>query len=300
MKRADGGAPVGKREDGGRTRHVVAYRVVRGGGRPLGGRRLAALREAEDAPQGGPDQANPNHRRLGDFCVLTRHLSRGEGNAALREPAPERDGRRKLRLLPLPRHARVRALFRRLLRRHSWLASLQADRLGDPLRGRAGRAVLRGGRYRQGRGAPPRVGDRRQEIGGPLRALREPGVHARRRPGTLRRRGKHARIPLHGEPPAIDSPVYVLGVVREGGGIGAGPGPVDAPVEELPLMKGGELAYTLPSSRDKERRFVISHRSEEALGQDLARTALWMGVAAAGALALGVIAAVAGFIVAIG
>src|SRR5918993_1479823 len=184
MKRADGGAPVGKREDGGRTRHVVAYRVVRGGGRPLGGRRLAALREAEDAPQGGPDQANPNHRRLGDFCVLTRHLSRGEGNAALREPAPERDGRRKLRLLPLPRHARVRALFRRLLRRHSWLASLQADRLGDPLRGRAGRAVLRGGRYRQGRGAPPRVGGRRQEIGGPLRAFREPGVHARRRPGT--------------------------------------------------------------------------------------------------------------------
>ena len=37
-------------------------------------------------------------------------------------------------------------------------------------------------------------------------------------------------------------------------------------------MKGGELAYTLPSSRDKERRFVISHRSEEILGQDLART----------------------------
>ena len=65
-------------------------------------------------------------------------------------------------------------------------------------------------------------------------------------------------------------------------------------------MKGGELAYTLPSSRDKERRFVISHRSEEALGQDLARTALWMGVAAAGALAVGFIAAVAGFLVAIG
>jgi hypothetical protein len=35
----------------------------------------------------------------------------------------------------------------------------------------------------------------------------------------------------------VDSPVYVLGVVREGGGIGAGPEPVDAPVEELPLMK---------------------------------------------------------------
>ena len=98
----------------------------------------------------------------------------------------------------------------------------------------------------------------------------------------------------------IDAPVYVLGVVREEGGIGAGPRPVDAPVEELPVMKGGELAYALPSSRDEERRFVISHRSEEALGQDLARTAFWMGVAAAGAFALGAIAAVAGFIVAIG
>jgi hypothetical protein len=98
----------------------------------------------------------------------------------------------------------------------------------------------------------------------------------------------------------VDSPVYVLGVVREGGGgIGAGPEPVDAPVEELPLMKGGELASTLPSSRDKERRFVISHRSEEALEQDLARTAFWMAVAAAGALVLGVIVAVAGFLLAI-
>jgi hypothetical protein len=64
-------------------------------------------------------------------------------------------------------------------------------------------------------------------------------------------------------------------------------------------MKGGELASTLPSSRDKERRFVISHRSEEALEQDLARTAFWMAVAAAGALVLGVIVAVAGFLLAI-
>jgi hypothetical protein len=97
-----------------------------------------------------------------------------------------------------------------------------------------------------------------------------------------------------------DAPVYVLGVVREDGGIGAGPGPVDAPVEELPLMEGGELASTLPSSRDKVRRFVISHRSEEALGQDLARTVFWMAVAAAGAFAVGVVVAVAGFLVAIG
>jgi hypothetical protein len=97
----------------------------------------------------------------------------------------------------------------------------------------------------------------------------------------------------------IDSPVYVLGVVREDGGIGAGPEPVDATVEGLPVMKGGELAYTLPSSRDKERRFVISHRSEEALGQDLARMLFWMAVAAVGALAVGVIVAVAGILLAI-
>jgi len=93
-----------------------------------------------------------------------------------------------------------------------------------------------------------------------------------------------------------EAPVYVLGVVREDGGIGAGP----APVEELPLMKGGELASTLPSSRDKKRPFVISHRSEEALSQDLARTVFWMAVAAVGALALGVIVAVAGFLLPIG
>jgi hypothetical protein len=97
----------------------------------------------------------------------------------------------------------------------------------------------------------------------------------------------------------IDAPVYVLGVVREDGCIGAGPGPVDAPVEELPVMEGGELAYSLPSSRDKERRFVISHRSEEALGQDLARMVFWMAVAAVGALAVGVIVAVAGLLLAI-
>jgi hypothetical protein len=65
-------------------------------------------------------------------------------------------------------------------------------------------------------------------------------------------------------------------------------------------MKGGELSSSLPSSRDKERRFVISHRSEEALGQDLARTVFWMSVAGAGAFALGAIAAVAGFLLAIG
>src|SRR5215211_3764727 len=50
--------------------------------------------------------------------------------------------------------------------------------------------------------APRRVGGRCQESGGPLRALRQPGVHPRRHPGALRRGGQHARIPLNGERPA--------------------------------------------------------------------------------------------------
>lgn len=97
----------------------------------------------------------------------------------------------------------------------------------------------------------------------------------------------------------IDAPVYVVGVVREEGGIGAGPRQVDAPVEELALGKDGELAYNLFSSRDVERRFVISHRSEEALGQDLAKMVFWTGVGAVGALALGVVVAL-GFFLALG
>jgi hypothetical protein len=98
----------------------------------------------------------------------------------------------------------------------------------------------------------------------------------------------------------VDAPVYVLGVVREGGDIGASTTPVDAPVEELPLFRGGKVEGSLPSSRDKERRFVISHRSEEALGQELSRTAFWLGIAAMGAFVLGVIFAVVGLIVATG
>src|SRR5215210_916823 len=117
MKLAESDDPVRKREDGGRTSHVVAIRIVRRGGRLLGSWWLAALREAPDASQGRHDQANPNDRRLGDIRVFPRHLRRGEGNAALPKPAPQRDGRRELRLLHLPRHARIRALFWALLRR---------------------------------------------------------------------------------------------------------------------------------------------------------------------------------------
>jgi E3 Ubiquitin ligase len=98
----------------------------------------------------------------------------------------------------------------------------------------------------------------------------------------------------------VDAPVYVLGVVRQGGGIGASMTPVDAPVEELPLLRGGNVEVNLPSSRDRERRFVISHRSEEALERELSRTAFWLSVAALGAFILAVVLSVLTFVVASG
>jgi len=71
----------------------------------------------------------------------------------------------------------------------------------------------------------------------------------------------------------IDASVYVLGTVQEGGGIGA------------------------PSSGEEGHRFVVSHRSEEALGQSLGKTVLWLGVGGVGALVLGVILLVIGIVV---
>jgi len=71
----------------------------------------------------------------------------------------------------------------------------------------------------------------------------------------------------------IDAPVYVLGTVQEGGGIGA------------------------PSTGEEGHRFVVSHRSEEALGQSLGKTVLWLGVGGAGALVLGVVLLVIGIVV---
>jgi hypothetical protein len=71
----------------------------------------------------------------------------------------------------------------------------------------------------------------------------------------------------------VDESVYVLGTVQEEGGIGAA------------------------QSGEEGRRFVVSHRSEEALGQSLGKTALWLGVGGAGAIAVGVILLVVGIIV---
>ena len=71
----------------------------------------------------------------------------------------------------------------------------------------------------------------------------------------------------------VDAPVYVLGTVREVGGIGA------------------------PTSSGRGKRFIISHRSEEALGQSLGKTALWLGAGGIAALVVGVILLVVGVFV---
>ena len=71
---------------------------------------------------------------------------------------------------------------------------------------------------------------------------------------------------------AVDAPVYVLGTVREDGGIGA-------------------------PSGDEGQRFLVSHRSEEALGESLGKTVLWLGVGGIAALFVGVVLLAAGVFV---
>jgi hypothetical protein len=44
----------------------------------------------------------------------------------------------------------------------------------------------------------------------------------------------------------------------------------------------------------------VSHRSEEALGQSLGKTVLWLGVGAIGAIVVGVILLVIGIFVLVG
>lgn len=73
----------------------------------------------------------------------------------------------------------------------------------------------------------------------------------------------------------VDAPVYVLGTVLDGG-------------------IGG------PVSSDQGHRFVVSHRSEEALGQSLGKTVLWLGVGGIAALVVGVILLVVGILVLVG
>lgn len=74
----------------------------------------------------------------------------------------------------------------------------------------------------------------------------------------------------------VDAQVYVLGTMQQNGGIGA------------------------PEPGSEEHRFVVSHRSEEALGQSLGKTVLWLGVGGIGAIALGVVLLAVGTFVLIG
>ena len=73
----------------------------------------------------------------------------------------------------------------------------------------------------------------------------------------------------------VDASVYVLGTVQEGGGIGS-------------------------PSGDEGQRFVVSHRSEEELGQSLGKTVLWLGVGGIAALVVGVILLAIGIFVLVG
>ncbi|MFL6009306.1 MAG: E3 ubiquitin ligase family protein [Rubrobacteraceae bacterium] len=73
----------------------------------------------------------------------------------------------------------------------------------------------------------------------------------------------------------VDAPVYVLGSVQQGGGIGT-------------------------PSGDEEHRFVVSHRSEEALGQSLGKTVLWLGVGGIASIVVGVVLLAVGIFVLVG
>ena len=73
----------------------------------------------------------------------------------------------------------------------------------------------------------------------------------------------------------VDAPVYVLGTVQQGGGIGT-------------------------PSGDEEHRFVVSHRSEEALGQSLGKTVLWLGVGGIASIVVGVVLLAVGIFVLVG
>ena len=73
----------------------------------------------------------------------------------------------------------------------------------------------------------------------------------------------------------VDAPVYVLGTVQQGGGIGT-------------------------PSGDEEHRFVVSHRSEEALGQSVGKTVLWLGVGGIASIAVGVVLLAVGIFVLVG
>jgi hypothetical protein len=74
----------------------------------------------------------------------------------------------------------------------------------------------------------------------------------------------------------VDAPVYALGTVQGDGSIGAPP-----PGEEA-------------------QRFVVSHRSEEALGESLGKTVLWLGVGGVASIVVGLALLAIGIFVLVG
>ena len=71
----------------------------------------------------------------------------------------------------------------------------------------------------------------------------------------------------------VDAPVYVLGTVQEDASIG------------------------VPPPGQEAQRFVVSHRSEEALGQSLGKTVLWLGVGGIASIVVGLVLLVVGIFV---
>jgi E3 Ubiquitin ligase len=72
--------------------------------------------------------------------------------------------------------------------------------------------------------------------------------------------------------------------------------PVDAPVYVLgAAQENGEIAA--PTFGDQGQRFVVSHRSEEALGQSLGKSVRWLGVGGIAAVVSGIVLLVIGIFV---
>jgi hypothetical protein len=75
--------------------------------------------------------------------------------------------------------------------------------------------------------------------------------------------------------------------------------PVDAPVYVLGTVQGDESIGASPPG-EKAQRFLVSHRSEEALGQSLGKTVLWLGVGGVASIIVGVVLLAIGVFVLVG
>lgn len=71
----------------------------------------------------------------------------------------------------------------------------------------------------------------------------------------------------------VDKPIYVLGAYREDGTIG------------------------VPDHKDRNRKFIVSHRSEEELNRSWGRRAFWLGTSAVVTFAVGALLVIAGIVV---